>query len=176
MRFNEIFLKGAFIVDIEPFGDDRGMFARSWCSREFMQNGLPDTFVQCNISVNRKKGTLRGMHYQEIPYGEAKLVRCTRGAIYDVIVDLRPESETLFKWFSVILDENNRRSLFIPEGFAHGFQTLTDNAEVFYQMSEFYQPEFARGVRWNDPLFEIEWPEDTRIISEKDLAYPDFQP
>jgi len=176
MIFREIFLQGVFVIDVEPVADERGLFARSWCKREFRQHGLPDEFVQCNISVNHKKGTLRGMHFQEAPYGEAKLVRCTKGAIYDVVVDLRPESNTLFKWYAIELNENNRKALFIPDGFAHGFQTLTDNAEVFYQMSEFYHPEHARGVRWNDPVFGIEWPEDTRTISEKDQGYPEYQP
>ena len=176
MKFSEIFLQGAFIIDIEPVADERGLFARTWCKKEFHQKGLPDEFVQCNISVNHKKGTLRGMHFQEAPYGEAKLVRCTKGAIFDVIIDLRPESDTFFKWCAVELNENNRKTLFIPKGFAHGFQTLTDHTEVFYQMSEFYRPEYAGGVRWNDPIFGIDWPGDTRIISEKDQQYPDVQP
>lgn len=176
MKFSEIFLQGAFIIDIEPVADERGLFARTWCKKEFHQKGLPDKFVQCNISVNYKKGTLRGMHFQKAPYGEAKLVRCTKGAIFDVIIDLRPESDTSFKWYAVELNENNRKTLFIPKGFAHGFQTLTDHTEVFYQMSEFYRPEYAGGVRWNDPIFGIDWPEDTRIISEKDQEYPDVQP
>lgn len=175
MIFDETFLKGAFLIDIEPVCDERGLFARSWCQREFQQNGISCEFVQCNISSNNKKGTLRGMHFQEAPYAEAKLVRCTRGAIYDVIIDLRPESTTFLKWYAVELSEYNRKALFIPEGFAHGFQTIADTSEVFYQMSEFYHPDYARGVKWNDPVFGIDWPEDIRIISEKDQEYPDFQ-
>ena len=136
--------------------------------------GLNPNIVQCNISFNNKKGTLRGMHYQVEPHAEAKLVRCTRGSIYDVIIDLRPESPGFTKWFFVELSAENRKMLYIPEGFAHGFQTLTDNTETFYQMSGFYFPESARGVRWDDPCFNIKWPEDNRIISQKDLEYPDF--
>ena len=176
MKFSEIFLQGAFIIDIEPVADERGLFARTWCKKEFHQKGLLDEFMQCNISVNHKKGTLRGMHFQKAPYAEAKLVRCTKGAIFDVIIDLRPESDTFFKWYAVELNANNRKTLFIPKGFAHGFQTLTDHTEVFYQMSEFYRPEYAGGVRWNDPVFGVDWPEDTRIISKKDQQYPDVQP
>ncbi len=175
MIFSEIFLKGAFVIDLEPVVDERGLFARSWCKREFQQNSLPDEFVQCNISFNQKKGTLRGMHFQQAPYAEEKLVRCTKGFIYDVIIDLRPESDTFLKWYAVELSEKNRKSLFIPSGFAHGFQTLVDNSEVFYQMSEFYHPESGRGVRWNDPAFGIDWPEDTQNVSKKDQEYPDFQ-
>ena len=176
MKFSEIFLQGAFIIDIEPVADERGLFARTWCKKEFHQKGLLDEFMQCNISVNHKKGTLRGMHFQKAPYAEAKLVRCTKGAIFDVIIDLRPESDTFFKWYAVELNANNRKTLFIPKGFAHGFQTLTDHTEIFYQMSEFYRPEYAGGVRWNDPVFGVDWPEDTRIISKKDQQYPDVQP
>ncbi|MHB8778413.1 MAG: dTDP-4-dehydrorhamnose 3,5-epimerase, partial [Anaerolineales bacterium] len=154
---------------------ERGFFARSWCEDEFKEHGLNPHIAQCNISFNKKRGTLRGMHYQVSPFVEAKLVRCTRGAIYDVIVDLRPESPNFKQWFSVELTEENHRSVFIPAGFAHGFQTLQDNSEVFYQMSEFYHPECARGVRWNDPVFRIDWPIDQQIISQRDQDYPNFE-
>ncbi len=172
MIFTETKLKGAFIIDIEPQEDERGFFARSWCEDEFKQHGLNPHLVQCNISFNNKRGTLRGMHYQVTPFAEAKVVRCTTGAIYDVIIDLRPASPTFKQWISVELTAENRRALYIPEDFAHGFQTLTDNAEVFYQMSEFYHPECARGVRWNDPAFGIEWMcSNQSIISERDANY-----
>ncbi len=175
MIFTETKLKGAYTIEIEKLTDERGFFARSWCQREFEKNGLNPRLVQCDISYNRKSGTLRGMHYQVAPFAEAKLVRCTRGAIYDVIIDLRPESETFANWFAVELTDENRRMLYVPEGFAHGFQTLADDTEVFYQMCEFYAPAHARGVRWNDARFGIDWLEQPRVISEKDRALPDFQ-
>ena len=176
MKFLETPLNGAYIIEVEAIEDERGSFARSWCQREFAEHGLNARIVQCNISFNKKRGTLRGMHFQVEPFAEAKLVRCTRGAIYDVIIDLRENSSSLKKWFAVELNESNERMLYIPEGFAHGFQTLEDNTEVFYQMSEFYYSEYQRGLRWNDPLFSIEWPEGERIISNKDQKYPDFVP
>ena len=173
MKFTETGLPGAYIVDIEPVEDDRGFFARSWCKNEFAAHGLNTSLAQCNISFNKKKGTLRGLHYQERPYEEAKVVRCTRGAIYDVIVDLRPDSPTRRAWKAVELSADNGRTLYIPEGFAHGFQTLTDDAEVYYHMSEFYYPEAARGVLWNDPLLGIQWPFSAEpIISVRDQAFP----
>ena len=169
-------LQGAYIVDIELIEDERGFFARSWCREEFGAHGLHCHFVQSNISFNRRKGTLRGMHYQVKPNEEAKLVRCTRGAIYDVIIDLRSQSRTFTQWAAVELTAANYRMLYVPEGFAHGFQTLDDDTEVFYLMSEFYHPECGRGVRWDDPAFGITWPQsDRRIISDTDNAYPDFQ-
>lgn len=175
MKFTETQLKEAYVIELEPIQDDRGFFARSWCHQEFTQKGLNPSLVQCNISFNRTKGTLRGMHYQAKPHEEAKLVRCTMGAIYDVIVDIRPESSTFKQWVAVELTAENRKMLYIPEGFAHGFQTLEDNTEVFYQMSQFYQRDSARGIRWDDPNLEISWPEvDRRIISDKDLNYPRF--
>jgi dTDP-4-dehydrorhamnose 3,5-epimerase len=174
MIFTKTSLKGAYIVDLERREDERGFFARSWCQREFTELGLDPCVVQCNISFNKNKGTLRGMHFQAPPYAEAKLVRCTRGAIYDVIIDLRSESPTLFQWVSVELTSDNRSALYIPKGFAHGFLTLEADSEVFYQMSEFYVPEAARGVRWNDPLFRIDWPEKVQTISAKDQAIPDY--
>lgn len=171
MIFTETKLKGAFLIDIEPREDERGFFARSWCEDEFAKYGLNTRVVQCNISFNKKRGTLRGMHYQSEPFPEAKLARCTAGAIYDVILDLRPNSPTFKQWVSVELTAENRRALYIPEGFAHGFQTLEDNTEVFYQMSEFYHPECARGVRWDDPAFGIEWPIEEIIISVSDKQF-----
>ena len=176
MVFTETDLAPALIVDIEPHEDERGFFARSWCRQEFEARGLNSRLVQCNVSCNRRKGTLRGMHYQLAPCAEAKLVRCTSGAIYDVIVDLRPESPTFRRYFGVVLTAENHRALYVPEEFAHGFLTLTDDSEVFYQMSEFYEPAAARGVRWNDPAFGISWPEPVMIVSERDRTYPDYQP
>lgn len=176
MIFTETSLKGAFVIEPERLEDERGFFARTWCVREFEDHGLNPRVVQCNVSYNKKKGTLRGMHFQVAPHEEAKLVRCTMGAIYDVIIDLRPGSPTYAKQVAVVLSAQNRRMLFVPEGFAHGFQTLEDHAEVFYQMSEIYVPECARGVRWDDPVFGIQWPEDDRIISERDQRYSDFIP
>ena len=167
-------LKGVYIIELEMIEDERGFFARTWCQREFQKCGINPKLVQCNISFNRKKGTLRGMHYQAAPCEEAKLVRCTMGAIYDVIIDLRPDSETFKQWVTVELTAENRKMLYIPGGFAHGFLTLIDNTEVFYQMSEFFAPEYARGVRWNDPAFRINWPEKVVVISEKDKQYGDF--
>ena len=174
MKFLETSLKGAYIIDIEPIEDNRGLFARSWCKREFEAHSLNSKIVQCNISFNTKKGILRGMHFQIKPFEEVKLVRCTSGAIFDVIIDLRADSPTFKGWFAVELNDKNRKMLYIPERFAHGFQTLKDNTEVFYQMSEYYSPDHSRGIRWNDPSFSIQWPEDKRIISKKDQQYPDF--
>jgi dTDP-4-dehydrorhamnose 3,5-epimerase len=174
MTFTETQLSGAFIVDPEPIEDHRGFFARTWCQREYEAHHLNPRLAQSSVSFNKKKGTLRGMHYQIPPHAEAKLVRCTRGAIYDVIIDLRPESRTFKQHVAVVLTADNRRMLYVPEGLAHGFQTLQDDTEVFYQMSEFYFPEHARGVRWNDPAFGIVWPENDPTIAERDRNYPDF--
>ncbi len=174
MIFTETPLTGAYLIDLERREDERGFFARSWCQEEFSRHGLETRLVQCNISFNMRRGTLRGMHYQAEPYPEAKLVRCTMGAIYDVIIDLRPASPTFKKWFGVELTAENRRALYVPVGFAHGFQTLVDNSEVFYQMSEFFHPECARGVRWNDPCFGIVWPVNPPILSRRDQCYEDF--
>ena len=175
MIFKETKLKGAYVIEINPLEDERGFFARSFCAKEFKEHGLNQNIAQCNISYNGKKGTLRGMHYQAAPHEEAKLVRCTMGAIYDVIIDLRPDSATFKKWIGVELTKENRRMLYVPEGFAHGFQTLEDHTEVLYQMSEFHHPEWARGVRWNDPTFGIFWPVNVEIISIGDQQYPDFK-
>jgi dTDP-4-dehydrorhamnose 3,5-epimerase len=174
--FTETALSGAVIVDVEPHTDERGFFARSWCIREFAERGLNPSVVQCNVSGNTAKGTLRGMHYQVAPHAEVKLVRCTKGAIYDVIIDLRPLSPTFLQHVGVELTAANHRALYIPEGFAHGFMTLHDDSEVFYQMSAFYEPTAARGVRWNDPTFGISWPLPVSVISERDREYPDFKP
>lgn len=176
MRFMPLSLAGAFRVDIEAHADDRGLFARSYCAREFAAHGLPDAFVQCSTSHNARRGTLRGLHWQDRPHAEAKLVRCTRGAAFDVIVDLRPDSPTYCRWTSVELTQDNRAAVFAPEGFAHGFQTLIDDTELLYQMSAFYAPEVARGARWNDPAFAIRWPLPSPILSPRDAAYPDFAP
>jgi dTDP-4-dehydrorhamnose 3,5-epimerase len=174
--FQETSLRGAYIVDAERHTDLRGFFARTWCEKEFEEHGLNPRLVQCNISFNLKKGTLRGMHYQVAPYEEAKLVRCTMGAVCDVIVDLRRDSPTFRKHLAVTLSATNRKMLYIPEKFAHGFITLEDDTEVFYQMSEFYSQESARGFRWNDPFFGIRLPLEVTVISDRDRNYPDFGP
>lgn len=171
MKFLPLSLSGAFLIEPEPISDERGSFARTFCRQEFKENGLNPHLEQCSFSYNLKKGTVRGMHFQRDPHAEAKLVRCTQGKIYDVIIDLRPESSTYKKWEGVILSGANRCMLYIPEGFAHGFQTLEDNTEVFYQISSVFVPEAASGVRWNDPVFGIEWPEKVSVISQKDQLY-----
>jgi dTDP-4-dehydrorhamnose 3,5-epimerase len=172
MIFAESPLAGAYVVDPERIEDERGFFARTWCAREFEAMGLDPRLSQCNVSFNARRGTLRGMHYQAEPHEEAKLVRCTLGAIFDVIVDLRPSSATLRRWFGVELSAENRRMLYIPPGFAHGFQTLADGSEVFYQMSESFHPGSARGIRWDDPSVAIDWPSEVLVISEKDRGFP----
>jgi dTDP-4-dehydrorhamnose 3,5-epimerase len=174
MIFHETKLPGVFEIHLELKSDERGFFARSWCQKEFERNGLTPRVVQCNVSFNVRKGTLRGMHYQAAPYAEAKLVRCTRGAIYDVALDLRPHSPAYKQWVAAVLTAANRRMFYIPEGCAHGFLTLEDETEVFYQMSEFYNAESGRGVRWNDPAFQIAWPGNVEVISQRDRTYPDF--
>jgi dTDP-4-dehydrorhamnose 3,5-epimerase len=172
--FTETALPGAWIIEPERLEDERGFFARTWCRREFEAHGLNPDIVQCNVSFNKRRGTLRGLHYQAEPHLEAKLIRCTRGAIHDVIVDLRPGAPTFKRHVAATLDAESRRILYVPEGLAHGFQTLEDDTEVFYQMSEYYSADHARGVRWNDPAFGIRWPDDDRTISSRDRAYPDF--
>jgi len=176
MRFTETKLAGAFIIDLEPRLDERGFFARTFCERELEQHGLPTRFPQCNLSRNRRRGTLRGMHYEATPSAESKLVRCVTGAIFDVIVDLRPGSATRFAWIGVELSGETGRALFVPAGFAHGFLTLSDDSDVFYHMGDFYRPEAARGFRWNDPLFAIQWPAPPNSIAERDASYPDYEP
>lgn len=176
MTFHETKLPGVFEIHLQPIADERGFFARSWCQKEFAANGLNSQLVQCNVSFNNRRGTLRGMHYQAAPHSECKLVRCTQGAIYDVAVDLRPDSPTYKQWVGITLTAGNRYMFYIPAGCAHGFLTLEDETEIFYQMCEFYHPEAARGVRWNDPAFEIAWPGKVEVISERDRTCPDFQP
>ena len=174
MKIGPLPLSGAYTVDVDPRSDERGFFARTFCVNEFAALGMSPRVVQCNISFNQKAGTVRGMHYQIEPHPEVKLVRCTQGAILDVIVDLRPDSATFKQHVGVELTAKNRRALYIPAGFAHGFQTLADETEVFYQMSDFYAPDCARGVRWDDPALTIRWPRPISCISDKDLTYPDF--
>jgi len=171
MLFKPTKLKGAFIIEPEFKKDKRGFFARSFCQKEFERHGLKFNIVQSNISYNKKKGTIRGMHYQITPYEEKKLISFPKGAIYDVIIDLRPRSSTYCQWFGLELNAKNHKMLYIPKGFAHGFQTIEDNCIIYYQMSQYYQPKAARGVRWNDPVFKIKWPIKNIIISEKDKGY-----
>jgi dTDP-4-dehydrorhamnose 3,5-epimerase len=175
MRFSKTMLPGVIGIELEPRADDRGFFARSWCQQEFEAQGLNSRLVQCNVSFNYRKGTLRGMHFQAAPHAETKLVRCTKGAIYDVALDMRPESPAYKRWVGVELTAKSRQMLYIPEGCAHGFLTLEDETEVFYQMSEFYHAESARGARWDDPAFAIAWPEEVQVISERDATYPAFE-
>jgi dTDP-4-dehydrorhamnose 3,5-epimerase len=174
MRITETALKPACVIDIEPAHDDRGFFARTFCAETFARHGLPTAFVQSSLSFNRHWGTLRGLHYQAGSCPEAKLVRCTRGAVFDVIVDLRRESPSFCCWIAIELSAANARAVYVPPGFAHGFQTLSDDAELYYQMTVAYVPELARGVRWNDPAFAIDWPLPEPILSPRDAAWPDF--
>ena len=176
MIFKETLLNGAYFIYPEKLEDDRGFFARAWCKKEFEEHGLVTDLVQCNISYNQKSGTLRGMHYQEKPFEETKLIRCTTGAIIEVLIDIRPESTTYRIWISIELNAENRMMLYVPLGFAHGYVTLVDASDVFYQVSEFHTPGVERGIRWDDPLFQIEWPmSDTLIISEKDSACLNYE-
>ena len=174
MVITETELKGAFVIELKPFEDLRGFFARAWSDREFEAAGLNARFVESNISFNEKKGTLRGMHYQLPPYDQTKLVRCTRGSIYDVIIDLRPDSPTFKQWVAKELSAENHLMLYVPGEFAHGYQTLEDSTEVSYQTTAYYAPEHGRGVRWNDPAFKISWPIDNLVMIERDREYPDF--
>jgi dTDP-4-dehydrorhamnose 3,5-epimerase len=176
MIFKETRLAGAFVIELEEHRDERGSFARTFCEREFAAHGLPTRFPQANLSRNHAAGTLRGMHYQLAPHAEAKLVRCATGAIYDAIVDLRPHSPTRFQSFGVTLEAKTGNALFIPAGFAHGFLTLADDTQVLYLMGEFFHAESARGFRWNDPRFALEWPAEVKVIAARDAAYPDYQP
>ncbi|MFL6623402.1 MAG: dTDP-4-dehydrorhamnose 3,5-epimerase [Sulfurifustaceae bacterium] len=176
MKFTETPIAGAVVIDLEPICDERGFFARAWCRDEFTAHGLDAAIAQCSVSFNGRRRTLRGLHYQAAPHEEVKIVRCTQGAIYDVIVDLRPRSATYTHWFGVELSAANRRMLYVPKGVAHGFLTLVDAAEVHYQISDRYVAEAARGVRWNDPRFGIDWPQRPEVISERDRTYPDFEP
>ena len=176
MKFLPTGFDGLHVVELEPRCDMRGFFARTWCEREFENARLETRLVQCSVSFNTRRGTLRGMHFQVAPFEEAKLVRCTMGAIHDVVIDVRPGSPTHLRHFAVELSASNRRALYIPPGFAHGFQTLADDTEVFYQMSEFFAPECSRGIRWNDPRFAIEWPIAEPIIIDRDATYVDYVP
>jgi dTDP-4-dehydrorhamnose 3,5-epimerase len=175
MKFHETKLRGAFIIDIQEFGDERGFFARAWCKREMQEHGLSVALAQANVSLSTKKGTMRGMHYQINPHEESKLVRCTRGSLYDVIVDLREDSPTFKDWIGVELTADNHRMLFVPEGFAHGFVTLEDDTEAYYMVTEFYTPGAEQGLRYNDPALGIEWPVTISVISDKDASWPDFE-
>lgn len=172
MRFLPVSIAGARVLELDRIEDERGFFARSWCAEEFVAQGLDDRLVQCNVSYNRRRGTLRGLHYQEAPFAEAKLVRCTQGALFDVIVDVRPASPTYLRWEGFELSSANRRQLYIPQGVAHGFQTLTDDTEVFYQMSAPHVASAARGVRWDDPVVGVRWPVSDPVVSERDRSYP----
>ena len=175
MKFEETAIPGVWVLDLERREDPRGFFARTFCEQEFAEHGLLTRFVQCNLSSNRKRGTLRGLHFQNEPKPEVKLVRCVQGAVYDVVVDLRPDSPAYCQWVGIELSAANGRALYIPAGIAHGFQTLEDNTDLYYHMGEFYEPSLAAGVRWNDPAFDIAWPVANPILSDKDAAYPDFQ-
>ncbi len=170
MIFSETKLSGAYVIDIEKIEDERGFFARTWDKNEFTEMNIESKFVQTSVSQNKEKGTIRGMHYQTKPYEESKIVRCIKGKIFDVIIDLRPNSKTFKEWFSIELSEDNYKMLYIPKGFAHGFQTLENNTEVFYQISEYYNSKYAKGVKWDDKTFEIKWPLKVTVISKKDLA------
>ncbi len=174
MLFNTTSLQDAVLIDLEPRGDARGMFARTFCANEFQAAGLKTSFVQQNMSVSAEKGTLRGMHRQIAPHSEIKLIRCLRGAIFDVIIDLRPDSQTYLKWEGFELSAENRRQLYVPEGFAHGFQCLTPDVEVTYLVSQFFTPDAERGVRQDDPAFGIEWPAEITVMSDKDRSWPDY--
>lgn len=175
MIFTETKLKGSFIIELEKVEDERGFFARSWDKKIFEEHGLNSNLFQCNISFNKKKGTLRGLHYQISPYEEAKLVRCTKGKVFEVMIDLRPKSETFMNWHGLELTSENYKMLYVPEGFALGLQTLEDNTELFYQMSQIYMPDYSRGIRWDDAMFQIKWPLKPTIISKKDISYMPFK-
>ncbi len=175
MIFRESKLAGVWVVELERLEDERGFFARSFCRNEFEEHGLDFELAQCSISFSREEATLRGLHYQDAPHEEHKLVRCTRGAIWDVVVDLRPDSDTFKGWSAAVLSAENRLALYVPKGLAHGFLTLEAESEVFYQMSEFFHPESARGLRWDDPAFGIDWPRSPAVISDKDLSHPPFR-
>jgi len=171
LKFAPTPLAGAYVVELERLQDERGFFARSFCQEEFRRHGLKPAIAQCNVSWNRRRGTLRGLHFQAAPHEEAKVVRCTRGAVWDVIVDLREDSPTRWRWHALELNADNRLAFYVPEGFAHGFQTLADDSEVLYQMSEFYHPDLARGLRWDDPKIGIRWPLPDPVLSPRDRAY-----
>lgn len=175
MRIIQTPIAGAFLVELEPIADDRGFFARIWCADEMRRHGLEVAVAQCSLSRNRRRGTLRGMHFQAPPHEETKIVRCPRGAVFHVVLDLRPASPSYRRWHGVELTESNQRALYVPAGVAHGFQTLAEDSDIQYQMSEFHHPESARGVRWNDPLFGIKWPISDPLMSDRDRNYPGFE-
>ena len=172
MKFSQTPIHGAYTIELEPFQDQRGFFARSWCKKEFKKYGLAHNFVQCNISCNKKKGTVRGMHYQTTPHQEIKLVHCIQGSVYDVIIDLRKDSPSYLQWFGTLISFENKKMVYIPAGCAHGYQSLQDNSAVYYHVSNFYAPSFEKGIHWKDPLFSIQWPIKNAIVSEKDNNFP----
>jgi dTDP-4-dehydrorhamnose 3,5-epimerase len=176
LRFVPTSVAGVYLIEQDRHADDRGFFARTWCAEEFVQAGLEAALVQCSVSYNHRKGTLRGLHYQAPPFAEVKVVRCTRGALYDVAVDLRPDSASFRRWVGVELSEDDGRALYIPRGFAHGFYALCDATEVAYQISAPFRPEAARGIRWNDPLLGVGWPGPVQVIAPRDRDYPDADP
>jgi dTDP-4-dehydrorhamnose 3,5-epimerase len=175
MIFHETGLDGAFVIEIEKWKDDRGFFSRLWCRKEYEDNGLNSSVAQINVGYSIKKGTLRGLHYQVAPHEEVKIIRCTKGAIYDVIVDLRPSSPTYMQWISKEISEDDRLMIYVPEGFAQGYITLTDNTEIYYQASQFFAPESARGIRYDDPAFGIRWPATVTVISDADRRWPNWK-
>jgi len=174
LKFTETPLSGAYIIDIDPIGDERGFFATCWTREDFTKRGLTGEFIQCNVSLSQATGTVRGMHFQHAPHQEAKLVRCTQGALYDVLLDLRADSPTYLQWHGVELTVENRRMAYLPEGIAHGFQTLADDTEILYMVSAYYHPVSQAGARWNDPAFNIQWPLPLSVISDKDANFPDW--
>lgn len=176
MKFTPTPLDGAWVLDVEPRRDERGFFSRTFCANEFAEHGLEPTVAQGNLSYNHRRGTMRGMHYQLEPAAETKLVRCTRGAVHDAIIDLRPDSPTHLQCFGVELSADNRRALYVPALFGHGYLTLTDGAEVEYLVSEFYTPGAERGLRWDDPVLDVDWPVAVEVVSDKDASWPDFRP
>jgi len=175
MIFKKLDIQGVFQIELEKIEDNRGFFSRSWDKQKFEENGINSKLVQCNISFNKKRGTIRGLHFQKKPYEEAKFVRCVKGKVYEIFVDLRKKSETFLKWGGIELDSKKLTCLYVPEGFALGFQTLEDNTELLYQMSELYKPESSKGIIWNDEKLGIEWPLTISIISEKDLCLPNLE-
>lgn len=175
LKFTETKLKGSFIIELEKIEDERGFFTRAWDSEIFKNQNLDSKIIQCNISFNKKRGTLRGLHYQASPYEEVKIVRCTRGKVYEVLLDLRKESKTYKEWVSIELEQDDYKILYIPKGFALGFQTLTDNVELFYQMSQKYMAEYSRGIRYDDPSFNIDWPVNIEVISKRDQSFDLFK-
>lgn len=176
MKFAETRVKGSYVIDVNRIGDSRGYFGRLWCERELEQQGLVSQIKQSNIGFSPEAGTLRGLHYQKAPFQEVKIVRCTRGSVFDVVVDIRPDSPTYRKWYGIELNPENASMLYVPEGCATGYLTLQDDSEIYYNTSEFYAPDAATGIRFDDPLFAIEWPGEIRVISDNDTSWPDYRP